>query len=206
MASGQLSTFAFVFDMNQLFEAFVVNFIRRHPEDVLPSTLRDCDLLPQSGGETCYLARSSDGAGVFRLKPDLVFRQGGTIPNTFPLLMDTKYKALKPNERKLGINQADFYQMHAYAHRYGCPRVLLLYPQKSDMTALPVTWFSMEGSHDKAIAVASVDLQIKLTDVSEREKLIKALRGLFDALLNAELIPESNAGPSLTRELSHGGH
>ncbi len=29
----------------------------------------------------------------------------------FPLIMDTKYKKLKEGDRKLGVSQADFYQI-----------------------------------------------------------------------------------------------
>ena len=43
MAAGDVTTFAFVFDMNHLFEAFTVNFIRRHRYDILPVELRPCD-------------------------------------------------------------------------------------------------------------------------------------------------------------------
>ena len=40
LAAGDVTAFAFVFDMNQLFEAFAVNFIRRHRYDILPVELR----------------------------------------------------------------------------------------------------------------------------------------------------------------------
>lgn len=59
LAADDLTTFAFVFDMNQLFEAFVANFIRRHREEILPPTLSECDMLIQSRGATCFLARTN---------------------------------------------------------------------------------------------------------------------------------------------------
>jgi 5-methylcytosine-specific restriction enzyme subunit McrC len=128
LAAGNVTTFAFVFDMNQLFEAFAVNFIRRHRDAILPADLRSCELLPQSRGAACYLAKR-DGANVFQLLPDLVLREA----NRFPLLIDLKYKRLDATARTSGVAQADFYQMHAYAHRYDCPQVLLLYPQTAEM-------------------------------------------------------------------------
>jgi 5-methylcytosine-specific restriction endonuclease McrBC regulatory subunit McrC len=62
--------------------------------------------LPQSLGAVRYLAKTSNQQ-VFQLKPDLVMRQKGD----FPLIMDTKYKKLKEGDRKLGVSQADFYQI-----------------------------------------------------------------------------------------------
>lgn len=116
LAAGKLTTFAFVFDMNRLFEAFAVNFIRRHRIQILPSDLAQpekCRLHWQSRGITCYLARRN-GRGIFRLKPDLVLQKAD---RTIPLLLDTKYKVLDADSRKLGIASSDLYQMFTYAHR-----------------------------------------------------------------------------------------
>lgn len=125
LSSGQTSSFAFVFDMNSLFEAFVVGLIEKQRQHILPEALQDCTLYPQSRHTTRYLAQTETGKGVFRLKPDLVLGQG----SHFPLLLDTKYKRLKGDGLKLGIAQSDFYQMFAYSQRYQCAHVLLLYPQ-----------------------------------------------------------------------------
>ncbi len=125
LSTGRTSSFAFVFDMNSLFEAFIVGLIEKQRQHILPDALYDCTLHPQSRHTTRYLARTEAGKGVFLLKPDLVLRQG----SHFPLLLDTKYKRLKGDGLKLGIAQSDFYQMFAYSQRYQCPHVLLLYPQ-----------------------------------------------------------------------------
>lgn len=173
LAAGDHSTFAFVFDMNRLFEAFLVNFIARHREVILPSALHNCTLLPQAQSTTCFLAQTN-GQQVFRLKPDLVFRDG----SSFPLLLDAKYKILTPSDRKLGITHADFYQMHAYAQRYDSPHVLLLYPQTAAMP-LPLTHhFTLEGSTGKTIIVATVDVRGELGKAEERQRLMQRLRTL----------------------------
>ena len=124
LAADDLTTFAFVFDMNQLFEAFIANFIRRHRDEILPPALRPCDMLVQSRGATRFLAHTN-GKPIFRLRPDIAFRDD----TRFPLLIDTKYKRLNTADTTLGVSQDDFYQMHVYAHRYDCRMVLLLYPQ-----------------------------------------------------------------------------
>lgn len=174
LASEDFETFAFVFDMNKLFESFVFNFIRRHRERILPPALHTCDLLPQSHGAPHYLARNERGVRVFQLHPDIAFRRG----TNFPLLLDTKYKRLKPTDAKLGISSADFYQMHAYAHRYNCPRVVLLYPQTAGMAKPEFRPFVLEGG-GATIEAATVDLRIDLSGGRGRDTLIKELKNIM---------------------------
>jgi 5-methylcytosine-specific restriction enzyme subunit McrC len=174
LAAGDLSTFAFTFDMNQLFEAFIINFIRRHRAEILPPDMQTCELLPQSHGATKYLARR-ESKSVFLLKPDLVFRNHGA---QFPLLLDAKYKRLDKSDAKLGVSQADFYQMHAYARRYDCNRVLLLYPQVVGMIQPLRTRFDVEGAAISIVA-ATVDLRIDLSRLQGRELLTEELRDIL---------------------------
>lgn len=181
MTGNDLSTFAFTFDMNKLFEAFIINFIRRHREKILPPEFQNCDLLPQSYGATTYLARK-ELKSVFLLKPDLVFRDKAA---QFPLLLDAKYKRLDKADAKLGVSQADFYQMHAYARRYECDRVLLLYPQTVDSLQPLRASFRVENSNI-FISAATVDLRIALGEQQGRDQLISELtkllrEGIFDA-------------------------
>ncbi len=171
LSSGNFQTFAFALDMNKLFEEFVIAFIDRHRQEILPIELQDCELLPQSHHEPKYLA-TTEGKRVFHLKPDLVIRQN----RSFPLIMDTKYKRLKEGDRKLGVSQADFYQMYAYAQRYNCPNVLLIYPQVVGMSELRAR-FDIEGG---TITAATIDLCGDLSKQEERDKLIKRLKVLFE--------------------------
>lgn len=175
LAAGDLSTFAFVFDMNRLFESFLDGFIRRHRDEILTGELADCELLPQSAGETRHLAHDADtGRPVFRLKPDLAFRRGAR----FPVLLDAKYKRLDPSDARLGVSPADLYQMHAYARRYDCPRVLLLYPQTADTPAPLRRRFALEGT-DKIVEAATLDLRIDLKTREGKRQLSAQLRELL---------------------------
>jgi 5-methylcytosine-specific restriction enzyme subunit McrC len=173
MAAGDLSTFAFVFDMNQLFEKFIAGFVHRHATEILSEELKDCDFLPQSRGGSRYLARK-DGQTVFQTKPDLAFRND----MYFPLLVDTKYKRLVESDRKLGVSQADFYQMHAYAHRYKCNRVLLLYPQTTGASGPMRACFKLEEC-DHNVEVSTINLNINLSNKTDRKKLIAELKASF---------------------------
>jgi 5-methylcytosine-specific restriction enzyme subunit McrC len=174
IAAGDLSTFAFVFDMNQLFEKFIAGFIHRYAAQVLSDELKACDFLPQSRGASLHLARR-DEKKVFQTRPDIAFRSGG---EKFPLLIDTKYKRLNERDTKLGVSQSDFYQMHAYAHRYSCSRVILLYPQINGVKESPKACFKLERCNH-TVEVASVNLCVDLGVKTERQKLVNELKTLF---------------------------
>jgi 5-methylcytosine-specific restriction enzyme subunit McrC len=173
LKAGDMTTFAFTFDMNKLFEAFIVNFIRRHRDEVLPTPLQGCELLPQSQRATRHLARSA-GRPAFLLKPDLAFRQS----DRFPLLMDAKYKRLDRADIKMGIAESDFYQMHAYARRYECGRVIMVYPQTAEMSQPVRVEFVVEGT-DITVAAATVNLQVALESREGRACIIEELNGLL---------------------------
>lgn len=162
LAAGDLSTFAFVFDMNALFEAFIVGFIRRHRDEVLPPEMRDSELRREPRGN--FLARR-DGRRVFELKPDLALLNPD---RSYPLLLDTKYKRLEPSDHDLGISSSDFYQMCAYARRYQCPRVVLIYPQMADISEQRAV-FRVQPDGE-IIEAATVDLRPPLR---ETEDLLK---------------------------------
>jgi 5-methylcytosine-specific restriction enzyme subunit McrC len=173
MATGDLSTFAFVFDMNQLFERFITGFVHRHAGEILSEELKACDFLPQSRGASRYLARK-DEQTVFQTKPDLAFRND----KHFPLLVDTKYKRLDERDKRLGVSQADFYQMHAYAHRYRCNRVLLLYPQTTGASGPMRACFKLEEC-DHRVEVSTINLSINLSSKTDRQKLIAEFKASF---------------------------
>jgi 5-methylcytosine-specific restriction enzyme subunit McrC len=183
LAAGDLSTFAFTFDMNQLFEAFIVHFIQRHRGEILPPELQACELLPQSHGATKYLARR-EAKPVFLLKPDLTFRDQA---RQFPLLLDAKYKRLDKADAKLGVSQADFYQMHAYAHRYRCRRVLLLYPQTVEMREPLRARFTLGNGEE--IKAATVDLRVDLSNRVGKEQLLEEMK----EVLAGTIIPQEGA-------------
>lgn len=173
MAAEDFSTFCFVFDMNELFESFVTTFIRRHASAILPAELQACDYLVQSRGENRHLA-IREARNVFRTKPDIVFRRD----EQFPLIVDAKYKRLNAADLRLGVDQSDFYQMHAYAHRYECDHIILLYPQTAE-TLRPLNEVFRLADCKKVIRVATINLQIDLARKSGRDTLVSELKALF---------------------------
>lgn len=174
LTGGALDLFAFVFDMNRLFEGFLTQFIQRHRHNILPAHLASSQLLAQAQGVQRYLARRGDGRDAFLLRPDLVVREGHEVP----LVVDMKYKRLDPQQRRLGIQPADFYQMLAYAQRYRCAHILLLYPQTAEL-AQPVRHvFTPYGSATR-IVVQTVDLRQDLSQAAHHRYLLAELRQGF---------------------------
>lgn len=173
MAIGRANTFAFVVDMNQVFEGFIVNFIRRHSEAILPEALHSADLLAQTAGATRYLAHAG-GQQAFQLRPDLACRLG----DQFPLLIDAKYKRLSPTETTAGVAQTDFFQMYAYIHRYHAKQVLLLYPQTAEI-AIPLTTPFALNDGTGTIVAATIDLRANLGRATTRLNLINRLKFLL---------------------------
>ena len=168
-ASGDTRLFAFVFDMNAVFEGFIAGFLHRHRLIALPPELQGSALAVQARGKQLHLAVTANQP-VFRLKPDLLFHQN----NQTMLIADTKYKRLHVTERKLGISEADFYQMFAYARRYACPHVVLLYPQHAEMgTGIERLFQLHDGEH--TVLAATVNLSHDLGKRSAKESLAAEL-------------------------------
>jgi 5-methylcytosine-specific restriction enzyme subunit McrC len=172
LSAGQHRTFAFVFDMDRLFEEFVYRFIARRRKHILPEEWADVCIRAQSQGEIIYLAeRLPDRQQVFRLIPDLLF----TKPSGKPMLiLDTKYKQLDTSQRRLGISEGDMYQMLAYATRLDCPRLLLLYPQWAGSQKAPIE-FEMLG-HPNLLIAATINLRQPL---NRPDGLIQELRDIL---------------------------
>ncbi|MGC2236396.1 MAG: hypothetical protein WA584_09555 [Pyrinomonadaceae bacterium] len=177
LSHGATETFSFVFDMNLLFENFIAEFIRRNKSAILEEALINCNIFQQGlGGNSLHLARSEE-RDYFKLKPDIVFR---STDGNFPLILDTKYKSLKREQGNLGISNDDFYQMHAYAHRYKSPRIVLLYPQTIEMSA-PVRKTFRLHSGDINVKIATVNMQIDLNKHADRIALVNELKEILGA-------------------------
>jgi len=121
-SSGRSDGYALLFEMNTLFQEYVGRMLKR--------SLSGFELDVRLQGPWKYALTSVDGAQHrFVTKPDIVVSRDGRPV----LIIDTKWKRLEIDDSKLGVGQADVYQLMAYARVYRCPRVLLLYPHHKEI-------------------------------------------------------------------------
>ncbi len=173
LQSGRTQAFAFVFDMNRLFERFVARFILRFRDRISSSHKPQPRITVQSKGTLIHLLqRDIDGKEFVRLQPDLLFSQGD---GRHQLIVDTKYKYLGDAPKALAVSEADLYQMLAYMVRFKCENSMLLYPGGGRDRRVS-TRFRV-ADEDRVIHVASIDLRKPLSDP---RLLIGELASLFE--------------------------
>ena len=125
---GKQRSFSLLFDMNQVFEAFVAAFMRKW---VMPLPgFPQHRLYPQAKRRQRHLI-TRDEKGVLSLRPDLLIEAPEAPEDARRLVLDTKWKRLSGSGGRGGAGTADIYQLYAYTQRYGCKRSILLYPYVS---------------------------------------------------------------------------
>ncbi len=156
--SGNTYGWALLFPMEKVFESYVAKKMKQCYEPM------GWQVSAQDQGKYLF-----DTPKKFRLRPDIVI----TDENGRQVILDTKWKRLKPNERiNYGISQADMYQMYAYAHKYQksnapLPEVWVLYPLNDDMrNQEPIVFQSYDG----------VQIHIFLLDLEHMEESLLQLR------------------------------
>lgn len=161
-SAGGLSVF---FDMNVLFEEYVGR--------VAAKALRPLgyDVRLQDGRR--YLAYDEIAErDAFLLKPDIV----GRVDEKPVWIIDTKWKELSQHEAREGVAQGDMYQMYAYAQRYECADVVLMYPHHAGLglTGGVRRTYSVRREDDGRsgrVRIATIDL----TDLRSVPSQIKAV-------------------------------
>ena len=156
VSGGRAHGFSLFFDMNMLFEEYIGRMARRAIQP------RGFQVTLQSPRR--HLALSKElGTQVFAMLPDVV----GIAASGVEWILDTKWKQLSTEKSKDGVAQDDMYQMYAYAQRYKCPNVVLLYPHHRDLgeaagvrsTYLLAPWLGGAGrDDDRRVRVATIDL------------------------------------------------
>jgi len=169
LCGGDQLAYTFLLNMNKLFEEFIASFISLHRDKILPT---DYQIEPQAKGNGLYLAADQHKKRVFQLRPDILFRQGGEVR----LLLDTKYKVQRTVKKKHKVSSPDFYQMYAYARRYQCQRVVLLYPQLDTSVS---ERFSVLDNCGIVIEAHSVNLNIDIGSDNGRKVLAGKLREII---------------------------
>lgn len=161
-----MATFSLLFPMEQVFEQFVGELIRRHAEPGARVCL-------QSAGASRCLLQTENGSGRFRLRPDVLIRGPAGDNRT---ILDTKWKRLKAGveDRRGGVAQADLYQLYAYANRFRSPDNILLYPAVPGVAAKRYRLFDEPG---RRVRVEFLDLSRDLRQ--HHQLLVEELLGLL---------------------------
>ena len=117
--SGRHRNLSLLFPMEQVFEDFVTHSFRRYQSDYRVT----------AQGPQKPLA-SLDGRDAFMMKPDISLRKGARVA----FILDAKWKNLDTSfdAPRHGIDQADLYQLYAYAKGYDCNAVALVYPRSQN--------------------------------------------------------------------------
>jgi 5-methylcytosine-specific restriction enzyme subunit McrC len=184
LKGGSEDATGLLFDMNLLFE----NYIFRTIEHIVRSHAEFRHLRVTAQRPVRYLMRkhspASNDKQYFQMRPDIVITRRG---NPTPIaIIDTKWKLLSRIEagNKWGIKQADVYQMFAYAKRYNCPRIILLYPAHAGIQEerMPQFMFNeaIEDAPTSLLQIESVTLEAGVSgnNPETRNQLIQLLASL----------------------------
>lgn len=143
--TGDAAGLALLFNMEKLFET-VLRLRIRHASEVqagarltvgLPSPVKN---LATAG---------------FQLRPDVTVQSGDECVAIF----DAKWKRLDLAEPNSGVSSADAYQMNAYASRYRCKRLALVYPASRDCPPGRITEFVLMTEERPVLDVVAVDVR-----------------------------------------------
>lgn len=169
VGKGSSDSFSLVFDMNVLFEEYVGRKLR--------AQLAGHGLAVGLQDARHHLMHTEDGTDhLFRLRPDIVVSRDGMTQ----CVGDTKWKRLDGHDRKLGVSQADLYQMLAYARRYACDRILMIYPyERSNALSDPEGVMLRYQGQETTVLVGQVCL-------ADLRTIDAQLRGLYARAVGGE--------------------
>lgn len=136
---------ALLFNMERLFETVLGHRLRRGCQAVAGRTLS-----VELQGPLANLAASG-----FQLRPDItVMEDDGVVA-----ILDAKWKHLETGKSNSGVARDDAYQMNAYASRYRCDRLALVYPASHNRPPGRVTDFMLLTDGRPVLDVIAVDIR-----------------------------------------------
>ena len=177
--SGQWHGLSLLFPMENLFERYVADCLRR-------KLAKTASVVTQAARK--HLCRHGE-ADWFELRPDLLITRGSQN-----WILDTKWKrldqTLDTTKFKYSISQEDMYQMYAYGQRYlnGAGDMLLIYPKTKDFSrTLP----SFDFSKDLKLWAVAFDLEKGVVVEDGLPEDLKAVIGLapWTDMVKSEIAP-----------------
>lgn len=166
------NNFSLLFDMNLLFEEFIVEFMKNNKEEIDPDiTTIDCQVSHK------YVFENNK----FTLKPDIYI----SYSDESNVVIDTKYKKLDSSKTNNWVSSADIYQMFVYWMRYFweydiCKKknIVLLYPNY-DGENYNITHRAEENIN---IFVRTINMNLDLSSTQGKKLLLDEISILLDEL------------------------
>jgi 5-methylcytosine-specific restriction enzyme subunit McrC len=171
MSAGASPAPGLLFDMNKLFEAHVARL-----EEASAGT----DRIVHMQGPPLHLA-ARGSVDVFLLKPDITVWHIGQhgAASRIDRVVDAKWKRLNPHVPDFGVDEADVYQLLAYAVRYGCTDLELAYPMPEGSNAHTVTPRFELTAADFGLT-GKITITVKLIPLWKQETLSHAMQDRLD--------------------------
>ncbi len=148
--TGDATGSALLFNMGKLFET-VLGLRIRHACRTHAGGLVSVRLQGDRPVKYQYLAAESN----FQLRPDIIIQSG----DESIAILDAKWKRLYCSESNSGVSSGDAYQMNAYASRYRCNRLVLVYPAPVDCPPGKITEFTLLTEERPMLEVVAVDVE-----------------------------------------------
>ena len=143
--TGEAAGSALLFNMDKLFETVLGLRIRYA-----------CQM---HGGSRLSVGLQSSVKNLatagFQLRPDITIQIGDETV----VILDAKWKRLDLSKPNSGVSSGDAYQINAYASRYRCNRLALVYPASGNCPAGRVTEFVLMTEGRPILEVVAVDVR-----------------------------------------------
>lgn len=179
-SAGKERTFALLFDMNNVFESFIANIVRKKVLGQQGLSRDEYRVYVQTCGhrKTHLLHRLAEKQeGAYRLCPDIIVERVSTKEK---VIIDTKWKLLSSLDdrgwkRKDQSAPTDIYQLYAYARAYeGTKTGILLYP-KTEATQCRKYLIPNGNNPQQQMWTHCIDIQAGIKDGKDASELVRNL-------------------------------
>lgn len=180
LCADRVEMFSLLIPMEVLFERFIASIIKRGKLYLEIFGAKEFKEQHKMGSLLWkYSALSNDYKALGKMIPDMVIDRDNER-----IIIDTKYKLLDEEDKKLGISQQDLYQMYAYARESELPvkKILLLYPQEIIENKQLKEYFKLGRSREIDLYVSSISLNYNLLVKEEYDKFVGELKNILKCL------------------------